>query len=83
MGWTFSNDDLRTNPFQEEGNDVDQYSSIQTIQTDPIQMAIGPMTRGRIKQFKAALNRLAAHHVKNGSESNERIKLFDFSHTST
>ena len=34
-------DDLRTNPFQEEGNDANQ----STTRKDPIQVPIGPITR--------------------------------------
>jgi hypothetical protein len=47
-------DDLRTNPFQEEGNDGDQG----TISKDLIQVPIGPVTRARAKKFKNVLNGL-------------------------
>ena len=47
-------DDLRTNPFQEEGNDANQ----STTPKDPIQVPIGPVTRSRAKKFKEVLNGL-------------------------
>jgi hypothetical protein len=47
-------DDLRANPFQEEGNDGDQG----TISKDLIQVPIGPVTRARAKKFKDVLNGL-------------------------
>ena len=45
-------DDLRTNPFQEEGNDENRNASTK----DPLQVPVGPITRARAKKFKAALN---------------------------
>ncbi|XP_031393015.1 uncharacterized protein LOC116204832, partial [Punica granatum] len=47
-------DDLRTNPFQEEGNDANR----STISRDPVQVPIGPITRARAKKFKDELNGL-------------------------
>ena len=47
-------DDLRTNPFQEEGNDANQ----STTPKEPIQVPIGPVTRARAKKFKEALHGL-------------------------
>ena len=51
-------DDLRTNPFQEEGNDGDMESSNAWKVADPIQVPVGPTTRARAKKFKEALNGL-------------------------
>ena len=47
-------DDLRTNPFQEEGNDGDQG----TTSKDLVQVPIGPATRAQAKKFKDVLNGL-------------------------
>lgn len=47
-------DDLRANPFQEEGNDGDQG----TASKDLVQVPIGPVTRARAKKFKHVLNGL-------------------------
>jgi hypothetical protein len=47
-------DDLRANPFQEEGNDGDQG----TTSKDLVQAPIGPVTRAQAKKFKDVLNRL-------------------------
>jgi hypothetical protein len=47
-------DDLRANPFQEEGNDGDQ----DTASKDLVQVPIGPVTRARAKKFKDVLNGL-------------------------
>ena len=44
-------DDLRTNPFQEEGNDANQG----TVTKEAFQVPIGPVTRARAKRFKNAL----------------------------
>jgi hypothetical protein len=46
--------DLRANPFQEEGNDGDQGTTLK----DLIQVPIGPITRARAKKFKDVLNGL-------------------------
>ena len=46
--------DLRTNPFQEEGNDANQG----TVTKEPIQVPIGPVTRVRAKRFKESFNGL-------------------------
>ena len=45
--------DLRTNPSQEEGNDVNTRMPI-----DPIQRPHGPITRSRARAFKEALSGL-------------------------
>ena len=47
-------EDLRANPFQEEGNDGNQGA----LSKDPIQVPIGPVTRARAKKFKELLNGL-------------------------
>ncbi|PKI39892.1 hypothetical protein CRG98_039732 [Punica granatum] len=47
-------DDLRTNPFQEEGNDANR----STTSRDLIQVPIGPITRAQAKKFKDELNGL-------------------------
>ena len=57
-------DDLRTNPFQEEGNDGDMESSNAWKVADPIQVPVGPITRARAKKFKEALNGLI-HEIWN------------------
>ena len=55
---------MRTNPFQEEGNDGDMESSNAWKVADPIQVPVGPITRARAKKFKEALNRLI-HEIWN------------------
>ena len=57
-------DFLRTNPFQEEGNDGDVESSNAWKVADPIQVPVGPITRARAKKFKEALNGLI-HEIWN------------------
>jgi hypothetical protein len=47
-------DDLRANPFQEEGNDGDQG----TTSKDLVQVPIGPVTRVRAKKLWAQANSL-------------------------
>ena len=47
-------DNLKANPFQEEGNDGDQG----TASKDLVQVPIGPVTRARAKKFKDVLNGL-------------------------
>ena len=49
--------DLRTNPFQEEGNDEDIVST-KAWNVDPIQVSIGPVVRAPAKKFQNALNGL-------------------------
>ena len=49
--------DLRTNPFQEEGNDEDMASS-RSWNMDPIQVPIGPVTRAHAKKFQNAISGL-------------------------
>ena len=46
-------DDLRTNPFQEEGNDG---SRAKEWSVDQLEVPLGPMTRARAKRFKEALH---------------------------
>jgi hypothetical protein len=47
-------DDLRENPFQEEGNDGNQGTALK----DHVQVPIWPVTRARAKKFKDVLNGL-------------------------
>ncbi|GKV49728.1 hypothetical protein SLEP1_g56464 [Rubroshorea leprosula] len=47
-------DDLRTNPFQEEGNDINPSLTLK----DSIQVPVGLITKARAKKFKEALNEL-------------------------
>ena len=47
-------DNLRTNPLQEGGNDV----NMRAIPRDPLQVPVGPITRAEAKRFKKALNSL-------------------------
>jgi len=47
-------DDLRANPFQDEGNDGNQGTALK----DLVQVPIGPVTRARAKKFKDVLNGL-------------------------
>jgi hypothetical protein len=47
-------DDLKANPFQEEGNDGDQGTTLKHL----AQVPIGPITRARAKKFKDVLNGL-------------------------
>ena len=47
--------DLRTNPFQEEGNDVNPPEPVQPTTcwgVDPLRMKVGPITRALAKKFK-------------------------------
>ena len=53
-------EDLRTNHFQEEGNDEDMVST-RAWNADPVQVPIGPVTRARAKRFKESLNGLIQH----------------------
>ena len=46
-------DDLRTNLFQEEGNDG---GMAKEWSADPLEIPLGPMIRTRAKRFKEALN---------------------------
>ena len=46
--------DLRTNPFQEEGNE----GMTNKWNATPIQVLVGPVTRARAKKFKETLNGL-------------------------
>ncbi|KAI9173666.1 hypothetical protein LWI28_004589 [Acer negundo] len=47
-------DDLRTNPFQEGGNDENKGAALK----DPLHVPVRPITRARAKRFKEALNGL-------------------------
>ena len=48
-------EDLRANPFQEEGNDEGKDAK---ELKEPIEVPIGPVTRARVKCFKEELNNL-------------------------
>jgi hypothetical protein len=45
---------LRTNPFQEGGNDENKGAAPR----DPLHVPVGPITKARAKRFKEALNGL-------------------------
>ncbi|GKV11007.1 hypothetical protein SLEP1_g22296 [Rubroshorea leprosula] len=51
-------DDLRTNPFEERGNDGNQDDSISTMSCDPLHTQGGPVTQARVKKIREALNGL-------------------------
>ncbi|GKV13414.1 hypothetical protein SLEP1_g24421 [Rubroshorea leprosula] len=51
-------DDLRTNPFEEKGNDGNQDDSISTMPCDPLHTQGGLVTRARAKKMHEALNGL-------------------------
>ncbi|GKU99823.1 hypothetical protein SLEP1_g12610 [Rubroshorea leprosula] len=51
-------DDLRTNPFEERGNDGNQDNNISTTSCDPLHTQGGPVTRARAKKMREALNGL-------------------------
>ncbi|GKV11016.1 hypothetical protein SLEP1_g22305 [Rubroshorea leprosula] len=53
-------DDLKTNPFEERGNDGNQDDSISTTSCDPLHTQGGPVTRARAKKMHEAL-RLNPH----------------------
>ncbi|GKV23267.1 hypothetical protein SLEP1_g33016 [Rubroshorea leprosula] len=51
-------DDLRTNPFEERGNDGNQDDSISTTSCDPLHTQGGPITQARANKMREALNGL-------------------------
>ncbi|GKV33902.1 hypothetical protein SLEP1_g42343 [Rubroshorea leprosula] len=51
-------DDLRTNPFEERGNDGNQDDSISTTSCDPLHTQGGLVMRARAKKMREALNGL-------------------------
>ena len=69
-------DDLRTNPFEERGNDENQQAF-----KDPLHVPVGPITKARYKKIKEALNELIqeiwansnAGHFKFGPKEDECI----------
>ena len=69
-------DDLRTNPFEEMGNDENQQAF-----KDPLHVPIGPITKARSKMIKEALNGLIQDiwvdsnvgHSKLGPEEDEGV----------
>ena len=63
-------DDLRTNPFQDEGNDG---SRAKEGSVDPLEVPLDPMTRDRAKRFKEALHVLIRDvHVEEASVFNSK-----------
>ena len=63
-------DDLRTNPFQEEGNDG---SRAKEGSVDPLEVPLGPMTLARAKRFKEALHVLIRYaHVEEARVFNSK-----------
>ena len=71
-------EDLRTNHFQEEGNDG---SRAKEGSVDPLEVPLGPMTRARAKIFKEALHVLIqdAHveeaHVFNSKKETKIVHV--------
>ncbi|GKU99774.1 hypothetical protein SLEP1_g12569 [Rubroshorea leprosula] len=51
-------DDLRTNPFEERGNDGNQDDPTCTTSRDPLTIPGGPVTRTRVRKMREALNGL-------------------------
>jgi hypothetical protein len=49
-------DDLRTNPFQERGNDVNLKATPNTPTNGPMRIPIGPVTRVKARRFKDELD---------------------------
>ena len=70
-------DDLRTNPFQEEGNDA---GMAKEWSANPLEILLGPMTRARAKRFKEALNilfqdvQVEGAHVFNSKEETKMVQ---------
>ena len=66
-------DDLRTNSFQEEGNDG---SRAKEGSVDPLEVPLGPMTRARAKRFKEALHVLIRDaHVEEARVFNSKKEM--------
>ena len=69
-------DNLRTNPFEERGNDENQQAF-----KDPLHVSVGPVTKARSKKIKEALNGLIqeiwvdsnARHSKLGLKEDEGV----------
>jgi hypothetical protein len=51
-------DDLRSNPFEEKGDDEDQPNIKRNHANNPLEVPIRPITRARVKKLKEALNEL-------------------------
>ena len=66
-------DDLRTNPFQEGGDDVSQVP--QVTSKEPLQLPVGPITRLRAKKFQQTLNGLIREMV--GSSMKKSIDGYE------
>ncbi len=73
-------DDLRTNPFQEEGNDESTTNKDHKRNQDSLQLPIGPITRARAKKFKEALNCLIqeVQQLKECVTIEEEARLINF-----
>ena len=73
-----ASDDLRINPFQEEGNNG---SMAKEWSVDPLKIPLGPMTQARDKRFKEALHVLIrdAHveeaHVFNSKKETNMVHI--------
>jgi hypothetical protein len=50
-------DDSRSNPFEERGDDADQPNTKHNHANDPLEVPIGPIIRAGAKKIKEALNR--------------------------
>ena len=63
--------DLRTNLFEEGGNDADsssttlgiQGSTMDTKSRDPLALPSGPITRARANKYKATMNLFIQEHI--------------------
>ncbi|KAL5549518.1 hypothetical protein UlMin_004749 [Ulmus minor] len=66
-------DDLRTNPFQEGGDDVSQVP--QATSKEPLQLPVGPITRSRAKKFQQTFNCLIQEMV--GSSMKKSIDGYE------
>jgi hypothetical protein len=51
-------DDSRSNPFEERGDDEDQPNTRHNHANDPLKVPIWPITRARVNKLKEALNGL-------------------------
>ena len=71
-------DDLRTNPFQEKGNDG---GMAKEWSVDPLEITLGLMTRAKAKRFKEALNfliqdaQVEGAHVFNSKEETKMVHV--------
>jgi len=63
-------DDLRTNPFEEMGNDTNQVAK---ISQDPLNIHGGPMTRSKTRKLKEALNGPIEHTLNSDFVQNYNL----------